>query len=191
MLETLVALLGASVIALPVTRMLGLGSILGYLIAGVAIGPAGFGLVRQSGQITAVSELGVVMLLFLIGLEVRPHRLWILRGTILGLGLGQLMPTAIAIALLAHLAGIAWNSAIVLGAGLALSSTAIVLPMLADRKLLSTTAGRDGFAVLLFQDMMFIPLVALVPLLGRHGVPSLPHHLPRAADVPWERWRAG
>jgi monovalent cation:proton antiporter-2 (CPA2) family protein len=186
MLITLVALLGASVIALPVTRLLGLGSILGYLIAGVAIGPAGLGLVRQSGQITAVSELGVVMLLFLIGLELRPHRLWILRGTILGLGLGQLVPTATVIALLAHLAGIAWPSAIVLGAGLALSSTAIVLPMLADRKLLSTTAGRDGFAVLLFQDMMFIPLVALVPLLAGHGVPALPQHLPSAADVPWK-----
>jgi monovalent cation:proton antiporter-2 (CPA2) family protein len=185
MLETLVALLGASVIALPVTRLLGLGSILGYLIAGVAIGPDGFGLVRQSGQITAVSELGVVMLLFLIGLELRPHRLWILRGTILELGLGQLVPTATVIALLAHLAGIAWHDSIVLGAGLALSSTAIVLPMLADRKLLSTTAGRDGFAVLLFQDMMFIPLVALVPLLG-HGMPALPHHLPSAAEVPWE-----
>ncbi len=186
MLVTLVALLGASVIALPITRLLGLGSILGYLIAGVAIGPAGFGLVRQSGQITAVSELGVVMLLFLIGLELRPHRLWILRGTILGLGLGQLVPTATVIALLAHLAGIAWQNAIVLGAGLALSSTAIVLPMLADRKLLSTTAGRDGFAVLLFQDMMFIPLVALLPLLERHGVPSLPNHLPSAANVPWK-----
>lgn len=185
MLETLVALLGASVIALPVTRLLGLGSILGYLIAGVAIGPAGFGLVRQGGQITAVSELGVVMLLFLIGLELRPHRLWILRGTILELGLGQLVPTAAAIALLAHLAGIAWHDSIVLGAGLALSSTAIVLPMLADRKLLSTTAGRDSFAVLLFQDIMFIPLVALVPLLG-HGMPLLPHHLPNAAEMPWQ-----
>ncbi len=187
MLETLVALLGASVIALPITRLLGLGSILGYLIAGVAIGPAGFGLVRQSGQITTVSELGVVMLLFLIGLELRPHRLWILRGTILGLGLGQLVPTAAVIALLAHLAGVAWNGAVVLGAGLALSSTAIVLPMLAERKLLSTTAGRDGFAVLLFQDMMFIPLVALVPLLAAHaGVPALADHLPRAAEVPWK-----
>ena len=188
MLQTLVALLGASVIALPVTRLLGLGSILGYLIAGVAIGPAGFGLVRQTGQITAVSELGVVMLLFLIGLEVRPHRLWILRSTILQLGLGQLVPTAIAIALLAHLGGVPWQDSIVLGAGLALSSTAIVLPMLAERKLLSTTAGRDGFAVLLFQDMMFIPLVALVPLLG-HGIPSLPEHLPHlpsAAEVPWQ-----
>jgi glutathione-regulated potassium-efflux system ancillary protein KefC len=185
MLETLVALLGASVIALPVTRLLGLGSILGYLLAGVAIGPAGLGLVRQSGQIDAVSALGVVMLLFLIGLELRPHRLWILRGTILELGLGQLVPSAVAIALLAHLAGLPWHDAIVLGAGLALSSTAIVLPMLADRKLLSTTAGRDGFAVLLFQDIMFIPLVALVPLLG-HGIPALPQHLPTAAEVPWK-----
>jgi glutathione-regulated potassium-efflux system protein KefB len=186
MLETLVALFGATVIALPITRLLGLGSILGYLLAGVAIGPSGFGLVAGVGQITAISELGVVMLLFLIGLELRPHRLWVLRSTILGLGFGQMLPSAAIIAVCAHLAGVGWNGAVVLGAGLALSSTAIVLPMLGERKLLATTAGRDGFAVLLFQDMMFVPLVALVPLLAPgHIAASLPTHLPSAADVPW------
>ena len=170
MLEALVALLGATAIAVPISRWLGFGSILGYLVAGVVIGPSGLRLVTDVQQIAAVSELGVVMLLFLIGLELRPHRLWILRNAVFGLGLGQMVPSTALLAGLAHLAGTPWPGAIVLGAGLALSSTAIVLPMLGERKLLSSTAGRDSFAVLLFQDMAFIPLVALVPLLSGAGV---------------------
>jgi CPA2 family monovalent cation:H+ antiporter-2/glutathione-regulated potassium-efflux system protein KefB len=176
MLETLVILLAATAIAVPISRRLGFGSILGYLVAGVVIGPAGLRLVNNVGQIASVSELGVIMLLFLIGLELRPHRLWILRKSILGLGLGQMVPTAAAFAGLAHLAGIGWAGASVLGAGLALSSTAIVLPMLAERNLLPSAAGRDAFAVLLFQDMVFIPLVAVVPLLSSGSVPT---------QVPW------
>lgn len=176
MLETLVALLAATTIAVPISRRLGLGSILGYLIAGVAIGPSGLQLVTDVDHITAVSELGVVMLLFLIGLELRPHRLWILRRAVFGLGLAQMVPTAAALAGLARLAGTSWAAAVILGAGLALSSTAIVLPMLAERELLPSTAGRDSFAVLLFQDMAFIPLVALLPLLARAHVPT---------HVPW------
>ena len=170
MLEALVALLGATAVAVPISRRLGFGSILGYLVAGAVIGPSGLRLVTDVARITAVSELGVVMLLFLIGLELRPHRLWILRKTVFGLGLGQMVPSAALLAGLAHLAGTPWPGAVVLGAGLALSSTAIVLPMLAERNLLSSTAGRDSFAVLLFQDMAFIPLVALVPLLSGAGV---------------------
>jgi CPA2 family monovalent cation:H+ antiporter-2/glutathione-regulated potassium-efflux system protein KefB len=176
MLETLVILLAATAIAVPISRRLGFGSILGYLVAGVVIGPAGLRLVNNVGQIASVSELGVIMLLFLIGLELRPHRLWILRKSILGLGLGQMVPTAAAFAWLAHLTGIGWAGASVLGAGLALSSTAIVLPMLAERNLLPSAAGRDAFAVLLFQDMVFIPLVAVVPLLSSGSVPT---------QVPW------
>lgn len=176
MLETLVALLAATTIAVPISRRLGLGSILGYLIAGVAIGPSGLQLVTDVDHISAVSELGVVMLLFLIGLELRPHRLWILRRAVFGLGLAQMVPTAAALAGLARLAGTSWAAAVILGAGLALSSTAIVLPMLAERELLPSTAGRDSFAVLLFQDMAFIPLVALLPLLARAHVPT---------HVPW------
>jgi monovalent cation:proton antiporter-2 (CPA2) family protein len=172
MLGTLVALLAATAIAVPITRRLGLGSILGYLIAGIIIGPAGLQLVTNVGQIGTVAELGVVMLLFLIGLELRPHRLWILRKAVLGLGLGQMIPTTLVLAGLVHWAGVPWTGAIVLAAGLALSSTAIVLPMLGERKLLSSTAGRDSFAVLLFQDMVFIPLVALVPLLSGNNVPA-------------------
>ncbi len=176
MLETLVALLAATAIAVPITRRLGFGSILGYLIAGIIIGPSGLRLVTNVEQIASVSELGVIMLLFLIGLELRPHRLWILRKAVLGLGLGQMVPSAALLAGVAHVIGVPWPGAVILGAGLALSSTAIVLPMLGERNLLSSTAGRDGFAVLLFQDMVFIPLVALVPLLSSGHVPT---------EVPW------
>jgi CPA2 family monovalent cation:H+ antiporter-2/glutathione-regulated potassium-efflux system protein KefB len=169
MFVTLVILLGAIAIAVPASRYLGLGSILGYLVAGAVIGPSGFGLITNVGEIGDVSALGVTMLLFLIGLELRPHRLWILRKAVFGMGLGQMLPTALLIACLTHLAGIAWPSAIVLGIGLALSSTAIVLPMLTERKLLPSVAGRDSFAVLLFQDMAAIPVLALEPLLaGAH-----------------------
>jgi CPA2 family monovalent cation:H+ antiporter-2/glutathione-regulated potassium-efflux system protein KefB len=143
-----------------------LGSVLGYLIAGALIGPSGARLVIDVDQITEVSELGVVMLLFLIGLELRPRRLWVMRRAVFGLGTAQLVATTAVLAFLIHRTGLGWPGATVLGAGLALSSTAIVLPLLAERELLGTPAGRDGFAVLLFQDLAFIPLVALVPLLG-------------------------
>src|SRR5882672_4344308 len=153
MLQTLVILLAATAISMPISRRLGFGSILGYLAGGVIIGPSVLALVTDVGQISEVSELGVVMLLFLIGLELRPHRLWVLRKAVFGLGLGQMVPTGLLLAVITHFAGVPWPGATVLGAGLALSSTAIVLPMLGERKLLSTSGGRDAFAVLLFQDM--------------------------------------
>ncbi len=186
MLETLVALLVASVIFVPLSRRLGLGSVLGYLVAGAAIGPLGLGLVSDVERIAEVSELGVVMLLFLIGLELRPQRLWVLRRSVFGLGTAQVIASTAVLAAILHWTGIAWNGAVVLGAGLSLSSTAIVLPMLAERDLLGSRAGRDGFAVLLFQDLAFIPLVALVPLLAD----SAPHmgavvEANRHVDVPW------
>jgi len=166
MFITLVILLGAIAVAVPASRYLGLGSILGYLVAGAIVGPSGFGLITNVGEIGDVSALGVTMLLFLIGLELRPHRLWVLRKAVFGMGIGQMLPTALLIALLVHLAGTGWPSAVVLGIGLALSSTAIVLPMLTERNLLPSVAGRDSFAVLLFQDMAAIPVLALVPLLA-------------------------
>jgi len=184
MIATLVALLIASVICVPISRRLGFGSVLGYLVAGVIIGPLGLRLVSDVEQIANVAELGVVMLLFLIGLELRPHRLWILRKSILGLGLGQVVPTAGALGgvlvLAARPFGVSSAGAVVLGLGLAFSSRAIVLPMLAERDLMASAAGRDAFAVLLFQDMAFIPLVALVPLLSQHRLPT--HVL---SHVPW------
>ena len=112
------------------------------------------------------------MLLFLIGLEVRPQRLWVMRRAVFGLGTAQVVITGAALAALAHAIGVAWQGAVVLGAGLAMSSTAIVLPMLAERDLLTSRAGRDAFAVLLFQDLAFIPLVALVPLLAGDALPD-------------------
>ncbi|PPQ28301.1 monovalent cation:proton antiporter-2 (CPA2) family protein [Rhodopila globiformis] len=175
MLPTLVALLGAATIAVPLTRRLGLGSVLGYLLAGVLIGPSGLRLVTGVSEISDIASLGVVMLLFLIGLELRPRRLWVMRQAVFALGPAQVVVSAAVLAALAHQAGIGWAGATVLGAGLALSSTAIVLPMLAEADLLKSPAGRDGFAVLLFQDLAFIPLVAVVPLLAEK---SLPNHVP-------------
>ncbi|MCW3474283.1 monovalent cation:proton antiporter-2 (CPA2) family protein [Limobrevibacterium gyesilva] len=172
MLEALVILLAAAAIAVPLSRRAGFGSVLGYLVAGVAIGPSGLRLVTDVDQITRVSELGVIMLLFLIGLEVRPARLWVMRRAVFGLGSAQVAATAAALAWIAHLGGAPWAGAVVLGVGMAMSSTAIVLPMLGERALLATRAGRDGFAVLLFQDLAFIPLVALVPLLGGAAMPD-------------------
>jgi monovalent cation:proton antiporter-2 (CPA2) family protein len=176
MLFTLVALLAATAIAVPLTRRAGFGSVLGYLIAGIAIGPGGLHLVTDVEEIGSIASLGVVMLLFLIGLELRPRRLWIMRRAVFGLGSAQVVITAAGLAVLANLSGLGWPGAIVLGGGLAMSSTAIVLPMLAERELLTSRAGRDGFAVLLFQDLAFIPLVALVPLLSGAAVPN---------HVPW------
>ena len=175
MLASLVALLGAATIAVPLTRRFGLGSVLGYLLAGVAIGPSGLRLVSDIDQIANIASLGVVMLLFLIGLELRPKRLWIMRQAVFVLGSAQVILSGMALAVLAHLAGVPWAGSAVLGAGLAMSSTAIVLPMLADADLLQSRAGRDGFAVLLFQDLAFIPLVAVVPLLAEQ---TLPDHVP-------------
>ena len=182
MLTTIVSLLAAATIAVPLTRAAGFGSVLGYLLAGIVIGPAGLRLVTETEQIASVSSLGVIMLLFLIGLELRPQRLWVMRRAVFGLGTLQLGVTTAALAGLAHLTGIGWAGATVLGAGLAMSSTAIVLPMLAERELLTSPAGRNSFAVLLFQDLAFIPLVALTPLLASGA--AMPNHVPWV-DVAW------
>jgi monovalent cation:proton antiporter-2 (CPA2) family protein len=177
MLATLVALLAAATISVPLTRRFGLGSVLGYLLAGVVIGPFGLRLVSDIDQIADISSLGVVMLLFLIGLELRPRRLWVMRRAVFAVGPAQVVLSGAALAVLAHIAGVPLAGAIVLGAGLAMSSTAIVLPMLAEADLLQSRPGRDGFAVLLFQDLAFIPLVALVPLLAQQTLPDrLPWH---------------
>ncbi len=189
MLQTLVALLLASVVMVPISRRLGFGAVLGNLMGGAIIGPLGLGLIRSPGQIESVSQLGVVMLLFLIGLELRPQRLWVMRRAVFGLGTAQVLLTAVALAaLMVWLPGLrlhpgSWAGPIVLGVGLALSSTAIVLPMLGERELLGGRAGRDTFAVLLLQDVAFIPLVALVPLLAT-GTPSLSHGITHA--IPWQ-----
>jgi len=177
-LTTFVILLAAAAVAVPLSRRAGFGSVLGYLLAGVAIGPFALRLVTDLGQISNVASFGVVMLLFLIGLELRPARLWVMRKSVFGLGAAQVAVTAAVIAVLVHLGGLTWPGAVGVGVGLALSSTAIVLPMLGERDLLGSRSGRDGFAVLLFQDLAFIPLVALVPLLSGFDLP---------AQVPWHK----
>src|SRR5689334_25428261 len=132
MLLTLVILLAAAVLLVSLSRRLGFGSVLGYLVGGALIGPSGFGLITDVRAISEVSALGVVMLLFLIGLEVRPKRLWVMRRAVFGLGAAQVVVTGAVLAVGLRFLGAPWPAASVLGAGLALSSTAIVLPMLAE-----------------------------------------------------------
>lgn len=183
MVATLVCLLAASVLFVSISRRLGFGSILGYLVAGVLIGPAGLGLVSDVEHISEISELGVLMLLFLIGLELRIQRIWVMRKAVFGLGLAQVVITSGVLACIAHLAGLSWAAAFIVGGGLALSSTAIVLPMLGERELLGSAAGRDAFAVLLFQDVASIPLIAMAPLLAGGGMQDAPHILDMVKGV--------
>jgi len=168
MLVTLVALLAAAVLLVSLSRRFGLGSILGYLVAGLLIGPSGLRLVTDVESISEISELGVLMLLFIIGLELRLPRIWAMRRSVFGLGTAQLVFTGAVLGAVALWAGATWTGAAILGLGLALSSTAIVLPLLAERNLLALTSGRDSFAVLLFQDLASVPLIALVPALAGH-----------------------
>jgi monovalent cation:proton antiporter-2 (CPA2) family protein len=169
MLVTLVALLAAAVILVSVSRRVGLGSILGYLVAGLVIGPSGLRLVTDVESISQISELGVLMLLFIIGLELRLPRVWAMRRSVFGLGAAQVVVTGAVLGAAVYWAGATSTGAAILGLGLALSSTAIVLPLLAERNLLALTSGRDSFAVLLFQDLASVPLIALVPALaGQH-----------------------
>jgi len=162
----LVVFLSATVIAVPLFARFGLGSVLGYLVAGVCIGPWGLGLIKNVEDILHFSEIGVVLLLFLIGLELEPRKLWTMRRPILGAGGAQVLITASLIFLLGMLLGLRWQSAVVAGLGLALSSTAIALQTLTEKNLLTTPAGKTGFSVLLFQDIAVIPIIALIPLLG-------------------------
>ena len=165
-LFNLVVYLSATVIAVPLFARLGLGSVLGYLIAGVCIGPWGLGLINNVGDILHFSELGVVLLLFLIGLELEPRKLWTLRRSILGAGGTQVLVTAALISSFGWLLDVRWQTCVVAGLGLALSSTAIALQSLKEKNLLATPAGKTGFSVLLFQDIAVIPIIALIPLLG-------------------------
>jgi monovalent cation:proton antiporter-2 (CPA2) family protein len=166
--ESVVYLL-AAIVMVPISRRLGFGSILGYLTAGIIIGPFGFRFVRDPEHILHFAELGVVFLLFIIGLELRPSRLWVMRKMVFGLGSAQVLLTTAAICLLALALGQSIGSAIVIGLILALSSTAFVLQMLAEKRQLTTTHGRAAFSILLFQDLAAIPLIAVLPLLGATG----------------------
>ncbi|WP_421655335.1 cation:proton antiporter [Leptothermofonsia sp. ETS-13] len=156
-----------AVVSVPIAKRLGLGSVLGYLIAGVLIGPFGFGFLGEgySDDVMHFAEFGVVMMLFLVGLELQPELLWRLRVPILGLGGLQVAVTALVIAVIGIFAGLPWQMALAVGLILAQSSTAIVLHTLNEKGLMKTEAGQSAFSVLLFQDIAVIPILAFLPLL--------------------------
>src|SRR5258705_5279921 len=160
-------LLAAAVISVPIARFARLSAIVAYLVAGVVIGPFGFGIFNRPETILTVAELGIVMLLFLIGLELELSRLLAMRRDIFGLGVAQLLLTAAAIAGLATATGLfGWRGALVAGLSLALSATSIALRILEERGHLQQPYGQRAFAILLFQDMSVVPLLALGPLLA-------------------------
>jgi len=161
--------LGAAVLAVPLARLLGLGSIIGYLAAGIAIGPWGLKLVTDPQAMLHFAEFGVVLMLFLVGLELEPKRLWSLRRPIFGWGSVQLFGSAALIAGIALAAGVDWRLAVVAGLGLGMSSTAIGLGVLAERNLMPTSAGQSVLSVALLQDMAAIPILAILPLLAMAG----------------------
>ncbi|WP_087017573.1 glutathione-regulated potassium-efflux system protein KefB [Thaumasiovibrio subtropicus] len=165
-LESSVVFLAAAVVTVPLAQRLGLGSVLGYLIAGVAIGPWGLGLISDVEAILHFSEFGVVLLLFLIGLELNPKKLWQMRKPIIGFGGGQLLFTALALMVPLIGMGSSVNTAVLIALGLGLSSTAVALKLIEEQGLVGTEAGQSGFAVLLFQDIAVIPILALLPLLA-------------------------
>ncbi|HQZ04428.1 MAG: glutathione-regulated potassium-efflux system protein KefC [Rhodoferax sp.] len=158
--------LSAAVIAVPLSKALGLGAIIGYLAAGMAIGPWGLGLVANVQDILHFAEFGVVLMLFLVGLELEPRRLWNMRRPIFGWGSLQVLCCAAALAGIAVIFGVDWRIALVAALGLALSSTAIALQVMTDRNMLPTSSGQAAFAILLFQDVAAIPILALLPLLA-------------------------
>ena len=166
--------LSAAVISVPVAKRFGLGSVLGYLIAGFAIGPFGFQLIGKEGQdVMHFAEFGVVMMLFLIGLELHPSLLWRLRGPILGMGGLQVGLTTAAITSAGMIFGLPLQAALAIGMTLSLSSTAIVLQTLNEKGLMKTDAGQSTFSVLLFQDIAVIPMLAIMPILAVKVVGAL------------------
>ena len=155
----------AAVICVPISKKLGFGSVLGYLIAGIAIGPWALGLITDVEDILHFSEFGVVLLLFLIGLELEPKKLWALRVPIFGMGSAQVFFVTIAITGIGLACNLTFAAALLAGMGLSLSSTAIALQILKEKKILNTTAGQSSFSILLFQDIAVIPMIAILPLL--------------------------
>jgi glutathione-regulated potassium-efflux system protein KefB len=170
LLRAAVLILGSSVLALVVSRWLGLGSVVALLAVGLLIGPSGLPLPFGHETLRDLTELGVVLLLFLIGLEIRPQRLWAMRHAVLGMGSAQVVVTGAVLTGLAMLYGLRWEPALVIGLGLALSSTALVMQLLQERGAVGTSHGRAAFAVLLLQDLAIVPILALVPLLARRSV---------------------
>ena len=163
----IVVLMGAAVIAVPLFRRLGLGSVLGYFAAGILVGPSLLGLFADAQSVLHISELGVVMFLFVIGLELRPAKLWAMRGQIFGLGLAQVAGAIVALALTAYAVfGLSGPAAFVAGAGFVLSSTAVIMVALQDRGDIASHEGQKSVAILLFEDLMIVPLLAVVAFLS-------------------------
>jgi glutathione-regulated potassium-efflux system ancillary protein KefC/glutathione-regulated potassium-efflux system protein KefB len=171
--------LAAGVVAAPIAKRLGLGSVLGYLVAGVVVGPFALNLVGAPENVMRVAEFGVVILLFLIGLELRPALLWGLRKSIFGLGLGQMTATTAVVSGAAMALGLEWKTALAAGLILSMSSTAIVLQSLDEKGLRQAAPGQAAFGVLLFQDLSVIPLFTLLPLLA---IPGLAPHAAGASS---------
>ncbi|EML2225956.1 glutathione-regulated potassium-efflux system protein KefB [Klebsiella aerogenes] len=164
-----VLFLFAAVVAVPLAARLGIGAVLGYLLAGIAIGPWGLGFISDVDEILHFSELGVVFLMFIIGLELNPAKLWQLRNSIFGVGAAQVLFSAAILGGLLVVTGFSWQAAVVGGIGLAMSSTAMALQLMREKGMSRNESGQLGFSVLLFQDLAVIPALALVPLLAGHG----------------------
>ncbi|HCM47284.1 MAG TPA: potassium transporter, partial [Colwellia sp.] len=174
MLEMAVIYLAAAIVAVPIAKRLGLGSVLGYLIAGILIGPFVFELVGDQTDVMHFAEFGVVMMLFLVGLELQPSRLWKLRNSIVGLGGLQVLLTSSLFFIICYFVlSLRWETALAIGLMLALSSTAIVLQTLTEKGWIKQEAGQSAFSVLLFQDIAVIPILALLPLLAFNEITSL------------------
>lgn len=162
----IVSLLGASVIAVPIFRRAGLGSVLGYFGAGLVIGPFGFGLFDKPESVLHVAEFGVVMFLFIIGLEMQPSRLWTLRREIFGLGVAQVCVCGALLTTVGYVGGLPFPAALIAGMGFVLSSTAVVMQMLNERGETSTPSGQQALSILLLEDLAIVPLLAVVALLA-------------------------
>ncbi|WP_342221411.1 glutathione-regulated potassium-efflux system protein KefB [Candidatus Fukatsuia endosymbiont of Tuberolachnus salignus] len=169
LLIAILLFLFAAVVAVPIAQRLGIGAVLGYLVAGIAIGPWGLGLIRDVDEILHFSELGVVFLMFIIGLELKPAKLWQLRRSIFGVGTGQVVITSIILGALLYATHFAWQAAVIGGIGLAMSSTAMAIQLMREKGMNHNEGGQLGFSVLLFQDMAVIPALALIPILAGSG----------------------
>ncbi len=169
--------LAAAIVFVPIAKKTGLSSVLGYLIAGIVIGPFVLGFVGHEGEdIMHAAEFGVVMMLFLVGLELEPKKFWSMRKTVVGMGSSQVILTAILVGFLFIFLGWTWQAAIAVGLSFAMSSTAIVLQSLKEKGLSRSSAGESSFAVLLFQDISVIPVLALMPLLAINAVQTTTGH---------------
>ena len=180
-LTSIITLLGAAVIAVPLFKRFGLGSVLGYLAGGLAIGPYGLGLVNDAQTIIHLAELGVVMFLFVIGLEMKPSHLWNLRAQIFGLGSMQVVLCATLLTGVSMAFGFSWQVSFVCGAGFVLTSTAVVMQVLAERGDILAPRGQRIVSILLFEDLLIVPLLAIVAFLAPADA------LPVASASPWQR----